>query len=124
MAVTSQRTQITLPKELRKEIDRQRRLTGESLGEYLRKSAEERISREKKKKVNLKKLADKVVGSCKGSRTDKEIKEWLKQIRKDREEDDTHRMERLGETENQMYKTDDSLKGVVMMRDAQRYKKK
>ena len=35
-----QRTQIYLPEDLRQEIDRQRRLTGESLAEYLRSAAE------------------------------------------------------------------------------------
>lgn len=84
MHSTSLRTQIILPKELREDIDRQRRWAGESLAEYMRKAARERVEKEKKKKADLKKLAA-LVGSLKGTKTDAEIAQWEKEIRRDRE---------------------------------------
>lgn len=81
-----QRTQIYLPYELRQAIDLDRRVDGESLAEYLRKAAEERLKSRKKKKVDLKKLADQVIGSLKISQD--EAKQWIKEIRKDRQRAD------------------------------------
>lgn len=88
-----QRTQIYLPEDLRHEIDRQRRQTGESLAEYLRKAAEKRIEADRKRKINLKKLAEEFIGSSKKS--DKEIKEWLDFVREERKLSDEIREERL-----------------------------
>lgn len=90
MAVTSQRTQIILPKTLREEIENQRKLTGESLAEYLRKAAEDRIKKEKKRKVDLKRLAEEVVGVAAGSRSKTEIAKWEREIRETRRLEDKH----------------------------------
>lgn len=78
-----QRTQIYLPIDLRKEIDKQRVSSGESLAGYLREAAEERLKREKKRKEDLKKLADQL-GSLAGTRTREEAEEWIREIREDR----------------------------------------
>lgn len=83
MNTTSLRTQIILPKDLRDEIDRQRRISGESLAQYLREAAQDRVKKEKKKKVDFKKLAD-MIRNIKPTRTKKEVEEWLKEIREDR----------------------------------------
>lgn len=79
-----QRTQIYLPSDLRQAIDRDRRMDGESLAEYLRKAAQERLESRKKQKADLKKLADEVIGSLKGHRTKAEVLAWEKEIRRDR----------------------------------------
>lgn len=88
MNTTSLRTQIILPKDLRLQIERERKLSGESLAEYLRVAAKERLERGKKKKANLKKLADEFVGAAKGTRTEAEIEEWIREIREDRQKSD------------------------------------
>ncbi len=92
-----QRTQIYLPYDLRREIDRARALSGESLAEYLRKGAEIKLKQDKKQKVDLKKLADEVIGSLKGYRTKKEVLEWEIEIRRDRKLADQHWMKRWDE---------------------------
>lgn len=79
------RTQIYLPKELRQEIDKQRRQSGESLANYIRKAARERIKREKNKKVELKKLAEYVTSGVEKSGWEGlNVLKWQKEIRKDR----------------------------------------
>lgn len=88
-----QRTQIYLPAELRREIDRSRRESGESLAEYIRKAAAERAKKDKKRKVDLKKLAEEFIGSSK--RSDKEIQQWLDWVRDERRLSDEVREERL-----------------------------
>lgn len=89
MSTTSVRTQIYLPNDLRREIDKNR--NGESLSEYLRKAAEARINQQKKKKADLKKLADRVIGSIKpGEGGWGSIKNTYTYIRKMRQEDDEH----------------------------------
>lgn len=86
MATSSLRTQIILPKALRQEIERVRRLTRESLGEYLRKAARERLEKEKKKVANLEKLAKEVVGAVKKSSWEGiDVSEWQRQMREDRD---------------------------------------
>lgn len=86
MATSSMRTQIILPKVLRQEIERVRRLTKESLGEYLRKAAQERLVRERKKKTDLEKLAREVIGSVKKSSWEGlDVSEWQRQMREDRD---------------------------------------
>ncbi|MBU3978612.1 hypothetical protein KKF69_04445 [Patescibacteria group bacterium] len=90
------RTQIYLPKDLREEIDQQRYSTGESLAEYLRKAAEERLRREKKKKVDLKKFADEIIGMIKPGKEGwggVNLEEW----RKERQEEDDHWIKRWDE---------------------------
>lgn len=86
-----QRTQIYLPKDLREEIDRERRLRGESLAQYLRVAAEERLRKEKKLKLALKELAEQVIGAVdpqKSAWAGVDIEKWQHELRK---EDDQHR---------------------------------
>ncbi len=79
------RTQIYLPEDLVNEIDKHRSLSGESRAGYLRKAAEKRLEAEKKRKANLKKLAEEL-----GSRVKKsgwegiDVLKWQREIRKDR----------------------------------------
>lgn len=87
MSTTLQRTQIYLPSDLREDIDRERRLTGESLGEFLRAGARERLKEKRKRKKDLEKLAESIA-SLKPSKTRKEVDAWIKEIRRDREESD------------------------------------
>lgn len=77
-----QRTQIYLPEDLRREIDKYRQAKGESMAEYTRKALEDRIKQQKKEKADLKKLADDAIGSLKI--TQEEAEEWIKEIREDR----------------------------------------
>lgn len=88
-----QRTQIYLPYDLRREIDRVRVSSGESLAEYLRKGAEMKLKHDKKQKADLKKLANRFIGSSKKS--DKEIQQWLDWAREERRLSDEVREERL-----------------------------
>lgn len=77
-----QRTQIYLPEELRREVDRHSKARGESMAEYTRKALEDRLKKEKKEKTDLKKLADRVIGSLKISQ--EEAEKWVQEIREDR----------------------------------------
>lgn len=86
------RTQIYLPEKLRREIDRDRAWRGESLAEYARQAMKNRAKQGKKKKTDLKKLAEDFVGSAKGTRTKREIDNWVKEIRRDRRLEDEHWM--------------------------------
>ncbi len=82
-----QRTQIYLPEELRREIDMSRRRSGESLAEYMREAAKQRVEKQKKEKTDLKKLAEKVVGSVDPKKSGWygiDIDKWQREIRKDR----------------------------------------
>lgn len=88
-----QRTQIYLPDDLRKEVDKYRSTKGQSLAEYTRKSLEDSIEKEKTEKEYLKKLADGFIGSLK--MTDQEVQEWLEEIREERRLSDEVREERL-----------------------------
>lgn len=81
----SQRTQIYLPEDLRQQIDEELCRTGESLAEYLRKIAREDLYKRKKKKVDLKKLADELGRSVKKSGWEGiDVLKWQREIRKDR----------------------------------------
>lgn len=84
MTASSMRTQIILPKVLRQEIERVRRLTKESLGEYLRKAAQERLEKEKKKSVNLALLARKIGRVRKSGWKGLNVLEWQRSMREDR----------------------------------------
>lgn len=80
------RTQISLPLDLRRLIDLHRREKDESLSEYLRKSAILRLESEKKRRANLKKLSQQVVGALDLSKyaewsTRKKIINWQRSIR-------------------------------------------
>lgn len=80
-----QRTQIYLPSDLRREIDRQRHMKGESMAEYTRKALEDRIKREKKEKADLKKLAEEFTsGVTKSGWEGIDVLKWQREIRKDR----------------------------------------
>lgn len=82
----AQRTQIYLPKNLRQAIDRDRREKNESLADYLRTAAEERLARKKKQKADLKKIAeDFTSGVTKSGWEGIDVLKWQKEIRKDRE---------------------------------------
>lgn len=81
----AQRTQIYLPPELRREIDHQRALSGESLAEYIRRATREKVEKDKKRKIDLKKLAEEITSGVKKSGwggTD--VLKWQREIRKDR----------------------------------------
>lgn len=81
----AQRTQIYLPKDLRQAIDRDRREQKESLADYLRKAAEERLARRKKQKADLKKLAEEFTSGVKKSGWEGvDVLKWQREIRKDR----------------------------------------
>jgi len=95
MKAILQRTQIYLPNDLRQELERYR--NDESLSEYLRNAARERLKRQKKKKADLKKLADDVVGVVKGLRSQKEIEKWEREIREDRRLSDERMLKRWSE---------------------------
>lgn len=77
------RTQIYLPEDLRQEIDRDRHTSGESLAEYLRKAAEQRLEEKRKEKADLKKLAEDVLGRPTISQSQAE--KWIREIREERE---------------------------------------
>ncbi len=80
-----QRTQIYLPKSLRKDIDHHRASMGESLAEYLRKAAEERVKKGEKRKRELKKLAEELGTRVKKSGWEGiDVIKWQREIRKDR----------------------------------------
>ncbi|MEK7521704.1 MAG: ribbon-helix-helix protein, CopG family [Patescibacteria group bacterium] len=79
------RTQIYLPEELRKEIDKVRRTTGETLSDYLRKAAEQRAKREKREKIDLKELADEVTSGVEKSGWEGvDVSSWQRSMREDR----------------------------------------
>lgn len=80
-----QRTQIYLPEDLRQEIDKQRYQTGESLAQYLRKAAEQRLKAGKRRKTDLKKLAEEFTSGVKKSGWEGiDVSKWQREIRKDR----------------------------------------
>lgn len=85
MATSSMRTQIILPKALRQEIERVRRLTKESLGEYLRKAAQERLVRERTKKADLEALVRKIGTVKKSGWEGIDVIKWQREIREDRD---------------------------------------
>lgn len=81
-----QRTQIYLPTELRREVDKKRALSGESLSEYLRKALKERLEKEGKQALDLKKLAE-LLGSVSKEESGWkgiDVLKWQREIRKDR----------------------------------------
>lgn len=80
-----QRTQIYLPEDLRREVDQQSKARGESMAEYTRKALEERLKKDKKEKVDLKKLAEEVTAGVNISGwEDIDVLEWQRKIRQDR----------------------------------------
>lgn len=90
MSHTSLRTQIILPTSLRQDIDKYRRASGESLAEYLRKAVMERIKKEKKRKTDLKKLAEEFAQFArknrgKGGWAGVDAVKWQREIRRESE---------------------------------------
>ncbi len=79
------RTQIIIPQNLRGEIDKARRVAGESLAEYLRKAVIERIEKEKKKKTDLDLLARKIGTIKKSGWEGLDVLEWQRAMRADRD---------------------------------------
>ena len=91
-----------MPADLRAQIENDRRLTEESLAEYLRKAARERLARRKKEKADLKKLADDVVGSIKPEESGwagLDPAKWQHELRR---EEDEHMEKRFKETMRQI----------------------
>lgn len=81
----AQRTQIYLPQELRAQIDLQRKISGESLAEYIRIAAEERVKVKNQRKMDIKKLAQELGNGVKKSGWEGvDVLEWQREIRKDR----------------------------------------
>lgn len=79
------RTQVYLPEDLRREIDRYRARTGESLAEYVRKATQERAKKDKQRKIDLKKLADEVTSGVKKSGWEGiDVIKWQREIRRNR----------------------------------------
>lgn len=78
------RTQIYLPEELRNKINKYR--GEESLSEYIRRAAQEKTEKDKKKKQDLEKLADEVTAGVKKSGWEGiDVIAWQREMRKDRE---------------------------------------
>ena len=90
------RTQIYLPEDLRNEIEKQRGLTNESLAEYLRTAAKERLKREKRRKKDSEKLADEFSAFVKSNqgKSGWEGVYSYKEIRRMRQEEDKHWLKR------------------------------
>lgn len=85
MLYTSTRTQIILPTNLRQAIDRQRSRTSETLGEFLRQAAQDRLAKESQKQAHLAQLAEEVIGSLeRGSWAKTNMSSWQKKMRADR----------------------------------------
>ncbi len=79
------RTQIYLPEDLRRDIDTLRGEKNESMAEYIRRATKERVEKEKKRKVDLKKIAEEVTSGVKKSGWEGiDIDKWQREIRKDR----------------------------------------
>ena len=68
-------------------IESVRQPLGESLAEYLRRAAEQRLEREHKRKLNLASIADRVVGAgSSGFTSRKAVMKWQQEMRKDKKE--------------------------------------
>lgn len=96
MTHTSLRTQIILPRDLREEVDRDRRLSGESLAEYLRQAAKERLKRRKREKARLKELAD-LIGNIDPKKSGWYGVDAAKWERKERRAEEEHWLKRWDE---------------------------
>ena len=82
------RTQITLTKTIKRLVENHARTQGESLSEYLRKAALIRLLVENKNKKDLKKLANRMIGSVNLNnhpewKNEKELQKWLKKLRQE-----------------------------------------
>ncbi|HEX9721781.1 MAG TPA: hypothetical protein VGA53_00800 [Candidatus Paceibacterota bacterium] len=79
------RTQIIIPQNLRTKIDNARRVTGETLAEYLRKAVADRLKRERKKRADLAGLVRKIGTVKKSGWEGVDVIKWQREIRKDRD---------------------------------------
>jgi len=82
------RSQVILTASLKQWIEAKKRLTGETLSEYLRKAALLRLLAEEEDKKELERLAQLVVGSVNLKnhpewKTQKKLQKWLKNLRKE-----------------------------------------
>lgn len=80
------RTQISLTPEIKRAIEAKKRITGESMSEYLRKAALIRMMAEEEEKKELEMLAKSIIGSVSlknhpNWNTKRKIQRWLKNIR-------------------------------------------
>ena len=80
------RTQVVLTQSLKKLIEAKRRLTGETLSEYLRKAALLRAWAEAEEEKELKKLAKLIIGSVSLEKhpewkTKRRLQKWLRGLR-------------------------------------------
>lgn len=91
-SIYSWRTQISLSPQLRKIIDTQRILSGESLSKYLRKAAVLRLALEEVEKKKLELIAETVVGKAPKARGGwKKVKSAVVWQRKERRNEASHR---------------------------------
>lgn len=82
------RTQITLTKNIKKEVENMAFLRGESLSEFIRKAAMLRLLLEDNKKQDLSQIAKKYIGSIDLSKnpnwsTEAKVEKWLRDIREE-----------------------------------------
>ncbi|MFC1790718.1 hypothetical protein ACFLZP_04530 [Patescibacteria group bacterium] len=80
------RSQVVLTRSLKKLIEAKRRLTGETLSQYLRKAALLRLLSEEEEQAELDKLAKLVIGSVSLKnhpqwQTKAKLQGWLKKLR-------------------------------------------
>ncbi len=80
------RTQITLTKELKRQIEAQTAISGESLSDYLRQAAKLKLIQDERKEVDLKALADEVIGSIDLRKhpewsTPQKVRKWVRKLR-------------------------------------------
>lgn len=84
------RTQISLPPDLRLQIDEDRRRRRETLSEYVRKATRARLRKTDRKKIKLDRLLDSVIGSVDLSKhpewdSRKKVMNWQREIRREKE---------------------------------------
>lgn len=80
------RTQIYLPEDLRRDIDKYRSETGQTLAAYLREAAEEKVKKSKRRKTDLKKLVDEIF--AKPIISKEKAEQWIREIREERKAHD------------------------------------
>lgn len=84
------RTQITLPRDLKKRIEYQATIEGKSLAGYIREAAVQYLAVEEKGAAQRKQLAEEIVGSLDLRNypewsTLEKINDWVRDLRRDRE---------------------------------------
>lgn len=83
---TTIRTQISLTPEIKRAIEAKKRLTGESISEYLRKAALIRLMAEEEEDKDLKRLTQALIGSVSLKNhpewnTKRKVQKWLQKLR-------------------------------------------